>query len=282
MTAENNKSADRASLIKAAQSIEVSAYLDMFRAAPAVFADEQQLRTEVVSGVTCFALKNVPVSLFNRTLEMGVKQPATEQSLREIIGWMRDHANQTFNIGLDINAQPLRLSDWLKSSDLKRSGGGIARFWRPTEKPLVHVETDLVVRKANITERDLGGRLITEAFGFQSSFSAWFSQLICREDWHFYFACDGEKPIATGAIYFKNGLAWLGVGATLKEYRGRGAQSLLLNHRIRDALSAGATSIHVETGQPADGEPIGASYRNILRSGFEVLFIREQYMPISS
>jgi len=61
---------------------------------------------------------------------------------------------------------------------------------------------------------------------------------------------------------------YFGLAATLPEHRGKGGQGALFAARIEHALGAGCRTLVTETGELRDDLP-GASYRNILRYGFE-------------
>ena len=97
-----------------------------------------------------------------------------------------------------------------------------------------------------------------------------------RAGWTCLVAYDGDRPVAGGAVYVDGDQAWLGLGATLPQARGRGAQSALLAERIRLAAAAGATTVTTETGVRQEGRP-ERSYRNILRAGFEEVFERPNW-----
>lgn len=72
-------------------------------------------------------------------------------------------------------------------------------------------------------------------------------------------------------------VGWLGIAATLPEYRRRGAQSALLAAMIRAAGGSGCELVVTETGALVDGKPSN-SYRNILRAGFELDYVRANYL----
>jgi len=94
-----------------------------------------------------------------------------------------------------------------------------------------------------------------------------------RAGWRCFLAWDGDQPVAAAACFVKGGAAWLGLAATLPSHRRWGAQSALLAARIRDAGEQGAHRLFLETGKRAIGKP-DQSYRNILRAGFEELYLR--------
>ena len=71
-------------------------------------------------------------------------------------------------------------------------------------------------------------------------------------------------------------VAEFGIGATLEPARGRGCQLALLRRRIVDAATAGCHTLFVETGERVPDRP-AASYRNILRAGFEEAYLRPNW-----
>ena len=72
-------------------------------------------------------------------------------------------------------------------------------------------------------------------------------------------------------------IAWLGVAATLPEHRRKGGQGAILGARLRRARELGCEVVATETGTLEEGRP-AASYRNGLRSGFEVAYVRENWI----
>ena len=50
-----------------------------------------------------------------------------------------------------------------------------------------------------------------------------------------------------------------------------------MNARIEAAAARGCSVVVTETGEPRDGRP-GASYRNIVRAGFEAVYVRQNYL----
>ncbi|HEY3599450.1 MAG TPA: GNAT family N-acetyltransferase [Paraburkholderia sp.] len=265
--------------IEAAQHIEEAAYFDLFEAAPGAYASANRMRAVRLPDATCFANRGVAIPLFNRVLRMGAASVASEADLDHALDWMREYAAPHHTIALDKNAQPESLQDWLHARDYVASASGLARFSRDPSIPAAAVDSRYTVLKIGNERQEDFGRVVQEGFGFPPSLALWMSRIPGRDRWHTYLACDGDTPVAAAAMYVDRGTAWLGVGATLPHCRQGGAQGLLLARRIADAIGLGVDGMHVETGQPADGEPIGPSYRNILRAGFKLLFVRKEYAP---
>ena len=51
----------------------------------------------------------------------------------------------------------------------------------------------------------------------------------------------------------------------------------MLAARIEAGLDAGCETLVTETGEPVDGRP-GSSYRNLVRAGFEPVYVRQNYL----
>jgi hypothetical protein len=63
-----------------------------------------------------------------------------------------------------------------------------------------------------------------------------------------YVASVGERPAAMAALYVRDGIGFLNVGATLPAYRGRGLHTALTARRIADAAQAECELVIGETG----------------------------------
>lgn len=88
----------------------------------------------------------------------------------------------------------------------------------------------------------------------------------------------GDVPAGTGALLLKDGVAHLDWGVTHPEFRRRGGQSAVLARRIGDALALGCDLLVTTTGEAVPGDP-QHSYNNILRTGFEEAYLRENWAP---
>jgi hypothetical protein len=98
-----------------------------------------------------------------------------------------------------------------------------------------------------------------------------------RPGWTHYLGFDGELPVAAGAMYVIDDIAWLGFGATLESHRGRGGQSAIFHRRLADARTLGCRLAFTETGPDSDEEP-NHSYRNMVRLGFQLGYHRPNWV----
>jgi GNAT superfamily N-acetyltransferase len=165
------------------------------------------------------------------------------------------------------------LDDELMARGFVRDGAW-QKFKRGVEP--VDARTNLEIAEARAS-RDVDSILRT-TWGVPPDAARWLSALADHGDWHCFVAYDGELPVAGAMLYATDEAGWLGVASTVVEYRCRGAQSALLAARIERARELGLDLLVTETGVPAEDGP-GASYRNIVRAGFEPAYVRPNYTP---
>lgn len=97
-----------------------------------------------------------------------------------------------------------------------------------------------------------------------------------RVDTRIYFATvDGKVAGSAGLALIetsKGGVAHLYIDSTLPEYRGRGIQAALLQHRLSDARKAGYKVASVQA------RPTSGSARNIERAGFSLAYTKTTFV----
>ena len=167
---------------------------------------------------------------------------------------------------------------WLHRHSMKPSGMGWAKFWRSASSAADLQMSSIQIRRVDAERADAFGEIVQTGFGLPSQTSKWFAALFGRPGWELYLAYEGETPIASGASFVRYGVAWLGIDTTLPDYRGRGAQTALINRRIRDGSARRLKGFAAETGQPAAGhEASHTSYMNYRRAGFAKAYVRPNY-----
>jgi GNAT superfamily N-acetyltransferase len=253
-------------------AVEAAAMRDLYAAAPAAL----RAHAIAIAGATALVVPALLVTYFNRVLGCGNEQALTSADLDAI----RDVYTQT--------AVPVH---WLQVSPCAETpefhaliaGRGYApaarrawsKFLRDTRSE-PHAATDLHLRAAGTADADDVAAVVATAYGMPPPIRPWFAALLGRPGWRVWVAQDGARVVACGALFVAGAHAWLGVGATLPEHRGRGAQSALLAARIAGARESGCTAIVTETGEPIAGEP-NPSLANILRAGFTKVASRANF-----
>lgn len=246
---------------------ELEAFRDLYAAAP----PELGAHTAEFGGALCLRLDPLSAAtMFNRVLCLGIETPATDEQLDEALDFLR--GVQAY-VTVAPEAEPQDLGERLEARGLLRDRGWTKFVSSIADPP--RASTELRV------ERDGSGEAFAEAaqrgFEVPQFFRGWLSRLAGREGWQCFVAFDGDVPAAAGALFVTGRVGWVGIGATVPEQRGKGGQSALLAARIEAALAAGCEAVVTETGEPVDGQPNG-SYRNIVRAGFEPVYVRANYL----
>ncbi|HUB99594.1 MAG TPA: GNAT family N-acetyltransferase [Solirubrobacterales bacterium] len=152
------------------------------------------------------------------------------------------------------------------------------KFVRDAHAPRFKVRDDVEIVEVTDPGQEPFGMIAATGFGMPAWAATFFAELPGREDWRCYVARIEGEAVACGAMLLDGGVAELGIGATLESARRRGCQLALLHRRITDAAAAGCTTLLVETGERIPDRP-SASYRNILRAGFEEAYLRPNWKP---
>jgi GNAT superfamily N-acetyltransferase len=180
-----------------------------------------------------------------------------------------------YGITVTPDAEPRELTSWLEARGFGR-GYAWAKFRRgvePTEPPT----TDLSVERVGPGSAHVFADVFQRAYGTPELLRPRLEEIAAAPGWQCFVAYAEGAPAATGAVFVSGDVGWLGMAGTLPEFRRRGAQTALLAARIDAAREAGCTVVVTETGEPTEGRPSN-SYRNIVRAGFEPLYVRQNYL----
>jgi len=264
-------------MFAALEAIERDAWLDVFAAAPAAFVEQAGLAFSGQRGAARFAIRAAPTIEFNRCQGLGVEAAASQAEVDASIVWLRAHCNEAWALQVAPDAAPSELAGWIEARGLRRYGAGWAKFQRRRDAAPAS-STTLDVRLVGPDRAGDFGAVVQGGFGAPPPFALWAAAVVGRPKWRAYVGYDGQTPAVAGALYIDDAIGWLGMGAALPAFRGRGGQTALLNRRIADGAAAGVTTFVTETGVPPAGEEAKhPSWRNIRRAGFEVAYVRANY-----
>lgn len=163
---------------------------------------------------------------------------------------------------------------------LQRNGFGPAYAWmkfvRDPHPPRFPSPKDVEVVELTGSDEEPLGTIAAIGFGLPAWGAEFFAHLPGRDGWRCYVAKVDGQAQGCAAMLIDEGIAEFGVAATLEQARGRGCQTALLHRRICDAAAAGCRTLFVETGERVPDRP-SASYRNILKAGFEEAYLRPNW-----
>jgi GNAT superfamily N-acetyltransferase len=237
------------------ERVETAAYLDAFRAAP-----ESLCEVVEIGGASCTVCRRLPSRMFCRVTGL-----TSTDALDEIVAFYDETpwwVSDSHGLGAELEERGFQRDyGWMK---FRR---GVA----PRE-----ARSDLDVDRVGPDRADDFARVVVGGFDLPDWTLPLPTNVVGRPGWSCHVAYDGGRPVGAGALFVQDEVGWLGFGATLPAFRGRGAQSAILAARIEDARKQGCSTVVTETGELEEGRPSG-SYRNILRAGFREAGVRPNY-----
>ena len=261
--------------IQALERSEMAAWSDFYRAAPPKTARALGIRVAETTDALVTGVSSADVLALNRILGLGLDAPADPEAIDALVARYSAAGVTRFFVQVSPVALRGELPTLLEKKGFRHHNNWV-KLRRDAAPPPV-VETNLEVSLIDRSDAAAFAEIVTTSFNWPENVRAWVAGMIGRPGWRHYLALDGGKPVATAARYAWRDAAWLDFAATLPGYRGRGAQSSLLARRIRDAASLGCSELVVETAEETR-ERGAPSYRNMLRFGFQLAYIRPNYI----
>ncbi len=267
-------------IIQDLERCEMEAVRSFYESASPASHLETSVQLHTVEQAVVAIVPTVDILALNRVIGLGLDgrlNPSTLESITEIF---RAARAPRFILQLSPLAKPEDHIGLLAAEGFAYHSHWV-RLYRQTDVPVPDVESHSMVREVGPAESELFGKLVSEAFGWTSGVGTLVAQTVGRPGWRHFMAWEGGALIATGAIFISGPTAWLNFASTLPDYRGRGAQSALLAHRIREAQKLGCKAVTVEAVvEKGASDPDSASYRNLLKLGFHVTYDRPNFIHV--
>jgi hypothetical protein len=250
---------------------EVAAFESAYEAASWDFARDQGLWCARSGEAIALCLPATDAKVYNRVVGLGVSEPATAAMIDGALDWFRNSGVYTPAFTVFPNAQPPELQGWLYDRGMQPIDTLIKCYRNAS--PVENVETDLYVTRIGPEQGWDFALVLSEGFGSPDWICSWLGELAGRPEWHLYVAYDGIEPAACGALFVRNGVGWLGFGATRPAFRRRGAQGAIMTRRLQDGIAMGCQAFTSETWEPEPGER-NPSLNNMFRTGFQFVHRR--------
>jgi len=256
--------------------LEAEAWRQRVEALPAQLKHRLGTRVRRFGRAVALATPGADVAAVNRTIGIGLDQPLDDALLMEVNGFFRDAGVPRWLIDCGPHATIVGGPE-----TLTRQGGVLKT---PTVKLVGELGEIANPPTANVSVREVGREfadtfrsIVGDAFGLPEFVKSDLASAIGTPGWRYYMAFDAERPIAGAAMFVQNGGAWFGVAGTAADARNRGAQTALLARRLTDAKRLGCSWVTAET-SPDSLELSNPSYRNMLRAGLRVAYLRDKYL----
>ena len=209
--------------------------------------------------------------MLNRIVGLGLEGAATEEQLDDAIAAM---AGLRYYVSVSPSAQSAEIGEWLLARGFEPSWG-----WMQFQRGLdpVPSETSLTVREIGPERGAEFAQILRTAYGLPEALEEIIAAVPGHPAWYCWLALAGDEPAGAAALFVEDGAGYLGLAGTAVEHRGRGAQTALLAARVARARELGCDAVFTETGEQVPDRP-SASYRNIVRSGFEELYVLRNWL----
>lgn len=255
------------------EGIEAAAWADCF---DAVAETDLETATGRIADATVVRMGKLHSGLFSKVIGLGLERRATVDTVREILAWYGDAGIGEIWFQPSPAAEPDGLLPLLRTQGIVPIERKWGKFVRDAGNP-AEARTDLDIREIGAEDAVDFANCVLEGFALSGFLNPWLEAIPGREGWHVYVAYDNGEPAACGALFRRDGAGFIGFDATRPAFRRRGAQGALMARRIADA---GRLDIHILTAETGvDEEGPGPSWRNIVRAGFELLYVRPNCAP---
>jgi GNAT superfamily N-acetyltransferase len=211
------------------------------------------------------------VGMLNLVLGAAEAEPA---DLEAAVAWAEERSAPYVSVTPGLPGTAVA-EDWLAGHGFDPTYAWM-KFLRNPHPPRFPAPDGVEVVEVTAPDQEPFGTIAALGFGMPAWGAELFAHLPGRPGWRCYVGrVDGEAQ-GCGAMLIEDGIAELGIGATLEGARGRGCQTALLRRRILDAGEAGCRTLLVETGERVPDRP-STSYRNILKAGFREAYLRPNW-----
>jgi len=258
---------------------EARAYASLMQAAPPAFLLEHGLRSVSIGSAVAVVAESVTNTLnMNRVIGLGVAEPATESMLDEITML---YAPRQLSFGIEVGpcALPRDVLTWLRKRRIRRAMP-TAIHYRVAE-PIDVAHKAISVIRADGSEREIVADICCAVFRMPNVAHTLLAGTANLPGWRQWLVYREGRAVAAALSFIRGGVAWLGWDATLPEFRGHGAQSALISHRVNDAVRAGCRYVTTETA-PNTADNADPSYRNYARLGFALAYERVTYIGVGA
>lgn len=210
----------------------------------------------------------------NRVNCLGVTEPARQETLDAMVELYRASGVRGFALSVSPVAQPVELMNWVTQRGFAQLANA-AKIYRRAAEP-ERIATDLRIEEvSSATVSDLA-TVLEEGFGMMPGRGAVVATAAGKPGWRWFVGYDGVRPVAAGGLFAADGAGWLGYGATIASHRKRGAQGAIIARRVAAAVEMGCEWLTSETAEDRP-EALVSSYHNMIRNGFELLYLRPIY-----
>ncbi len=232
----------------------------------------------VIAGAFSGAVPKLDILALNRVIGLGVECPVKADDIDSIIHFYKAVGTKRFFVQLSPLAQQKNLSVLLEEKGFRHYNNWV-KLLRTSKPLLARSNSQLeVVHIDTAAQANVYGQIICTSFGWkEDQLAHWLAASVGKPGYRHYLVMSGDKAIAAGALHIMNHYASMAFAGTLPAYRGLGAQSLLLETRISEAMALECDYFISETAEEKPDKPV-SSFRNMRRYGFDIAYLRQNWI----
>jgi hypothetical protein len=229
-----------------------------------------------IGGGVAVAMTEDRTNYWNKALGFGVAAPVTKAVVAEVCDFYREQRPPVAVLQFAPAAMPHDWDDIAAAAGLTPSS-----YWLKLGHDLTTVParvTDLRVGQVQPSQARRWAAVLLRAFGMpEDDLTDLFASLVGRPGFRSFAAWDGEDIVAAAAMFVQDDVANMVGSGTLPSHRRRGAHSVLLSLRLKEARDNGCRVVFAESGKDVPGER-NESLDNMHHLGFTVLYERQNWI----
>lgn len=266
----------KGSLAGSAERTEAEAMLRFQMGAPSDVRTALGIDGARIGGGVAVAMRRDRTNYWNKALGFGVTEPITRNLVADVCDFYREQRPPVAVLQFAPSLMPHDFDDIAAGEGLKPS-----TYWLKLAHDLTVIparRTDLRAGPVGLADARRWASVLLYAFGMpEEDLTDLFASLVDRPDFRALAAWDGEALVAAAAMFVHDGAANMIGSGTLPSHRRRGAYSVLLSLRLKEARDSGCRIVFAESGKDVPGER-NESLHILHHLGFTVLYERQNWI----
>jgi hypothetical protein len=266
----------------AIESAEMRAWVDMYGAAPAPFAEAARLDTAEIAGALVLRWAATGRRYFSRAIGLGVIEPSTPAAIDAVLDRFRAAEIEMFLLQSLPHCRPAGYEDWLRERGLEPfdAQDRIVRGAVPLDLAALRPpERELAVERVPARDADEWAEFLQRVYRLDTG--PWLQLLLERARWHQYVAREAGRIVAARGMFVgRDGMAWLGMegpvpGIMSDDYE---PDAAICARIVADGLASGVRMFVADIEAPT-AELDTPAYEHFGRLGFRRPYVRTHWAP---
>ncbi len=260
------------SLLRKLEHIEASYWMQYYN----IDGPIKSYASIIDDGVAC-SIPEIDVLVLNRVIGFGSQTEISQATIEHVIDFYRKAGSNRFMLQLPPQLVDTELDMLLRKFNFKHHNNW-TKLYRNTENIEIKQASDLTIELIDKQNADLFAQIIYMSFDWKDTrIIPWLASVVGAPGYRHYVVRKSGSAIAAGALYIDGEMGSLAFAGTLPNFRGLGAQSLLIQKRLKDAFNAGVITLTAETAEETPTKKVN-SYRNMIRHGFNAAYQRQNWL----